>query len=58
MTNTERAIVRACMKADARFQEDGATGTKTWAREYFLPAFKAEGLTIEQAPEKKEPVKP
>ena len=41
---------RAMMVADDMFEKDGATGTKTYVREYFLSALDAEGMRIVPAP--------
>lgn len=46
MTKLELEIFKAVRSADERFQEDGATGSKTWIRDYFLPALEEHDLVI------------
>jgi len=46
MTDLERKIWCAIHDADAGFQKRGDAGTKTWMRDYFLPALTAHGLQI------------
>ena len=46
MTDLERQIFTALSEADGQYEEDGATGSKTWIREYFLPALERHDLEI------------
>src|SRR5688572_1309310 len=46
MNALEKQIWLAVKAADTRFQETGAGGTKTWLRDYLLPALEAQRLYI------------
>jgi hypothetical protein len=48
MNDLERKIYLAVREADEHFEEDGATGTKTWLREYLLPYLEKAGLEIRE----------
>lgn len=46
MNDLETQIYKACHEADENFHDSGATGTKTWIRDFFLPALKKHDLVI------------
>jgi hypothetical protein len=41
-----RALVVSIQEADRAFEKDGATGSKCWTRDYFLPALWECGLDV------------
>lgn len=46
MTDEELAIWKVIKEADDKFTAAAASSTKTWIRDYFLPALKAHKLKI------------
>lgn len=50
MTDFETEIWKAISQADRAFEKAGASGTKTWMRDYFLPALQENGLEIRRLP--------
>ena len=46
MTDLERQIFKALSEADDQYEADGASSSKTWIREYFLPALERHDLEI------------
>lgn len=52
MNDLERKIFGATKEADDAYEESGATGTKCWIRDFFLPKLKEHGLVIMTAEQK------
>lgn len=42
----ERRLMATVMEADDAFQKSGATGTKNWLREFFMPRLSKQGLGV------------
>lgn len=46
MNKTELAIWKVVRDADQKFTKDSASSTKTWVRDYFLPALEEHGIKL------------